>query len=91
MRIKCSETIAGWLSRPVHAITDYLHHHVPIVRFKHSRKIVDLVIGMTIMYAGASFAHAYGENIICDTLGYAVHGIGLAPLLKIIEAYWFEE
>lgn len=88
---KCNkETVAGFLSRPVHKVTDILHHHIPLVRFPHSKKVVDITIGSLVMYVGALFAHHY-HGPLFEAIGFAIHGLGLAPFVKILEAWWFPE
>lgn len=71
--------------------------HLPLVsRLLHhkARKVVSrFVVGVVVMLSGAFVAHekhaiaemVHIHELFVDTLGYAVHGTGLIPILRYIE------
>jgi len=83
-------TVIGWCAFPVHFVVDKMHQHIPAVRFRNSRRVFHCLVGLVIMLIGAwlsdYLAPVFGK-LLADTLGYGVHGLGLAPFAKMAEDY----
>jgi len=75
-------------SKPVHHIAEHLHRKLPHLRV--SKGVTQVFIGSSIMVFGVYSAHVLEAilparcQIIVDAVCYGIHGLGSAPIIKVI-------
>lgn len=86
-----------FLGLPCHYIAVYISRLIR--RDPHSsciitKRRVEMVVGVIIMGIGVSLTKMAPEHgplhFIADTVGYAIHGLGLIPFAKLAETFMAE-
>lgn len=73
------------LALPVFYLSSALYKVMP-----HNKKKSILIIGIGVAFGGVCVSKLhipYVHHYITDFVGYALHGFGLIPIAKVIDAY----